>query len=97
MYLGETEHADIKELARMMEEGYNIITNQSSSFTSRQERTPREITNFVIRVLKSSDGGMIRYAQDPSKVSDSPTRAAPQGQSMWERPKSARPEGGHSH
>ena len=93
MYLGETEHTDIKELARMMEEGYNISTLSPDLFTSRHERTPREITNFVIRVLKSCDEGMIRHAQDPSKVTEGPNSASAQTGNMFERPKTARPEG----
>ncbi len=90
MYLGETEHVNVQDLAQQLESGTSI--NESGDAVSRQEQTPRKITAFITRVLRNNQGGLLRGL--PMDGSPMPAMAAGQGQNMYERPKAIRPEGG---
>ncbi len=90
MCLGETEHDDIKALHKYIEEGSPILVDDIHGIKSRQERTARDVVQFIARTLGKSDAGQIR---SQGVVTPGLTFAGGQGSDMWERPKSARPEG----
>lgn len=90
MYLGETEHDDIKTLHKYIEEGSPILVDDIHGIKSRQERSARDIVHFIARTLGKSDAGRIRN-QGP--ITPALTFSGGQGSDMWEKPKTARPEG----
>ena len=92
MYLGETEHAELAELAQQLDADVPIVTEGEQPF--RQARTARDIVNWIARVLGTRDAGLIRYEQSPSEEMGS--MGATSSSSMFERPKAIRPEGGHN-
>jgi len=91
MYLGETEHSDLQDLARKLDSGTYIIGGEGEQ-TARQQRTAREIISFISRVLQKSEAGLIRLG-----VQQRPMRRGMGGTAsggFCERPKAIRPEGG---
>lgn len=91
MYLGETEHTQLQELARQMADGY-VMTEQESPIVSRNERTARDIVSYITRVLGSSDGGTIRKVdQVPQQRSNLAAGTGSSG--YFRKPRAIRPEG----
>lgn len=60
MYLGETFHRDLSELAREIQAG--VITVRQDSTAARHRCTPRQIINFICRVLSKHEGGYVDLA-----------------------------------
>lgn len=90
MYLGETEHTDLKDLAKQMDGKYVVTENQGPA---RQMRTARDIVNWATRVLGNTKAGIIRLIdQEPHQASDKPIIAGTQSGGFYERPKTIRPE-----
>jgi len=92
MYLGETEHAELAELAKQLDSDVPIVTEGEQPF--RQARTARDIVNWITRVLGTRDAGLIRYEQTDQQEMQS--MGATSSSSMFERPKAIRPEGAQS-
>jgi len=93
MHLGETEHANLQELARQMDSGNYVVSEGSSA---RRMRSARDIVEWVTRVLQSSKAGLIRTTDDPADGAfgrKGPFMVDNKSGSMWERPKTIRPEG----
>lgn len=91
MYLGETDHSDLSELAKQIDEGQFVI--QESDQVARQTRTAREIVTWISRALGRSMSGIIRTTDDTATSEPNAMLAGQNSQSMWERPKAIRPEG----
>ncbi len=60
MFLGESHHSNLSELARQIKQ--NQIRAESISMT-RRCTTPRRIITFIERVLSSTDGGYVDLSQ----------------------------------
>ncbi len=56
MYLGETYHNSLQDLARQIRTGVVRIPESGFS-TARRQTTPRRVISFVTRVLGSHEGG----------------------------------------
>lgn len=56
MYLGETHHSNLTDLARDLTSG-NIVQNES--YPATRQTTPRRIVNFITRVLTNSKTGYV--------------------------------------
>ncbi len=90
MYLGETEHTELSELAQSLDSNSFVVTESEIDNVFRQGRSARDITNWVTRVLGRSEGGLLRSLErtEPSSLGNA------QGTDFFERPKAIRPEGG---
>ena len=62
MFLGESVHNDLPELARQLTTG-SVVPSTSSQ--ARRQTTPRRIVNFVARVLERHAGGYVNLNQLP--------------------------------
>jgi len=58
MFLGETYHRDLMELARQLQQGQIQIAEGQTS-TGRKLCTPRQVVNFVTRVLGRHERGYV--------------------------------------
>jgi hypothetical protein len=56
MYLGETIHDNLTDLARQIRGG---MINGGSRRTAKRQTTPKRIVNFILRVLSSSEAGYV--------------------------------------
>lgn len=61
MYLGETYHNNLRDLARQIYTG-NILPPNTESLSARRQTTPRRIVTFITRVLGDHDAGYIDLA-----------------------------------
>lgn len=57
MYLGETHHRSLPDLARQIQSGQ--ITETESYSTSRRRVTPRQVVAFIVRVLGRHNSGFV--------------------------------------
>jgi hypothetical protein len=57
MFLGETYHNNLNDLARQIRSG--IITSSGGYGTARQQTTPRKIIIFITRVLSNHEKGYV--------------------------------------
>lgn len=57
MYLGETYHRDLLDLARQIEAGQIVLPEGNSA--ARHQVTPRQVVNFVTRVLSRNESGYV--------------------------------------
>ncbi len=57
MYLGETMHNDLRDLARQIHTG--LIIPNGGSYSARKQTTPRRIVSFITRVLENHDAGYV--------------------------------------
>jgi hypothetical protein len=89
MFLGETDHTDLSELARAIDSGQPIVEQTEAA---RQTRSAREIITWVTRTLARSMAGIIRDVGTEMPIAR-PPMAGSNSQSMFERPKTIRPEG----
>lgn len=62
MYLGETHHYDLANLAKQIQT-QGMVIPEGSKGTSRRETTPRRIVTFITRVLGQSEAGFIDLNQ----------------------------------
>ena len=60
MYLGETHHNNLQDLARQIQAG--MIMPQGMTATARRQTTPRRIVSFVTRVLGDHQAGYVDLA-----------------------------------
>jgi hypothetical protein len=58
MYLGETYHRDLAELARQIQAGL-IMIPEGAGTSARRQSTPRQIINFITRVLSRHEFGYV--------------------------------------
>lgn len=56
MYLGETFHRDLGDLARQIQSGFLTMEDTSGS---RHQTTPRRVVHFITRVLSKHDDGFV--------------------------------------
>lgn len=61
MYLGETYHNNIKELALQLQNGQILAEDKVAT----RQTTPRRIITFITRVLESHRGGYIDLSTHP--------------------------------
>lgn len=62
MYLGETYHNNLSDLARQIRSGLVRMTAESQQFSSsaaRRQTTPRRVVAFITRVLGDHEAGYI--------------------------------------
>lgn len=92
MFLGESEHASLRELEDSRH--YNAAS-QLPSMASRRQTTPKKIVYFICKVLGDKEQGTIRSIDLDNYLSGpAPTMANTySANSMWNRPKPIRPEG----
>lgn len=57
MYLGETHHSNLSDLARQIESG--MIAMSESGRAAMNQSTPRQVVNFVTRVLSKHNSGYV--------------------------------------
>ena len=57
MYLGETHHNNLSELARQIHSGMITIPEGLQSATARRQTTPKRVITFITRVLGDSRSG----------------------------------------
>jgi hypothetical protein len=73
MYLGETHHNSLPDLARQIRSGV-VRTPESGFNTARRQTTPRRIITFVTRVLEHHESGYVdlnpttRPVRDPGEA-----------------------------
>lgn len=65
MFLGETYHNNLQDLARQIKTGL-ILVPEGGSATARRQTTPRRIIAFITRCLRDTKGGYIDL--NPSNV-----------------------------
>jgi hypothetical protein len=58
MYLGETHHNSLHDLARQIRSGM-VRVPESGFHTARRQTTPRRVIAFVTRVLSNHEGGYV--------------------------------------
>jgi hypothetical protein len=58
MYLGETHHNSLHDLARQIRTGV-VRVPESGYSTARRQTTPRRVVTFITRVLGEHEGGYI--------------------------------------
>lgn len=58
MYLGETYHNSLNDLARQIKTGI-IRTPEAGYHTARRQTTPRRVVSFITRVLGAHDAGYV--------------------------------------
>ncbi len=58
MYLGETYHNSLQDLARQIRSGL-IRVPEAGYHTARRQTTPRRVVSFITRVLESHDAGYV--------------------------------------
>jgi len=92
MYLGETEHTELQELARQLDSNTPIITEDGDQIF-RQARTARDIINWVSRVLGKSNAGLLRVTEQVREHEKMQPLGNTQATNFFERPKVIRPEG----
>lgn len=63
MYLGDTFHSDLRDLARHITGGTLVIPEAHSN--ARRQTTPKQIINFITRVLSMHDGGYVDLNPSP--------------------------------
>ena len=89
MFLGETEHTQLHDLAKQLDSPSGIVAEDNQIF--RRGRSARDIVNWVVKVLGRCEGGMLRYAD---QVVKSPQALGAQSGTFFERPRTIRPEAG---
>jgi len=90
MYLGETEHTELQELARQLEEKCYVFS-ESESNTARRTRTARDIITWMVRTLGRSEAGLLRSV--PQNTWERPMIGKHPTGEFFERPKPIRPQG----
>lgn len=58
MYLGETYHNSLHDLARQIRSGL-VRVPETGFHTARRQTTPRRVIAFITRVLSNHDGGYV--------------------------------------
>lgn len=76
IYLGETYHANLLDLARQIKFG-SIMPE--STITTRRCTTPRRIINFIERVLSKSESGIVDLSPRDRGIATSPRSYKPLG------------------
>jgi len=61
MYLGETHHNSLHDLARQIRSGMVRIP-ESGYHTARKQTTPRKVITFITRVLSNHDNGYVNLS-----------------------------------
>ena len=92
MYLGETEHSDLEELAKALDSNTPIIVENDGEEVSRQTRTARDIVTWLTNTLGHSEAGLVRMV-DTEVVSQPNAMGNAQATNFFEKPKAIRPEG----
>jgi len=67
MYLGETHHNNLKDLARQIHTGLIMPEGASSA---RKQTTPRRIVSFITRVLGNHTAGFVDLSPSAIPASD---------------------------
>ena len=95
MYLGETEHNELQDLARQLESKTFVVNENEDATTKtcRHARTARDIVGWIVRVLGNSEAGLVR-SNAASEIKPGPLGNSNAGQ-FYQRPKAIRPEGQH--
>lgn len=87
MYLGETEHSNMANLASQISSG--SINDDEEEWIHRNGRSPRDIIKFISRILGNSTNGIISHSDvAPSMLK----QGSSTGSEMFERPRTIRPE-----
>lgn len=87
MFLGETEHTQLHDLAKQLDSPSGIVAEDNQVF--RRGRSARDIVNWVVKVLGRCEGGILRSAE---QITKSPQGLGAQSGTFFERPKTLRPE-----
>jgi hypothetical protein len=58
MYLGETYHSNLQDLARQIQSGLIMIPEEGGG-SSRRQTTPRRIISFITRVMQDMKSGYV--------------------------------------
>jgi hypothetical protein len=64
MFLGETHHSDLSELAKQINSGMILPTG----IASRRQTTPEKIISFITRVLAGQTGGYVHLVPSASSA-----------------------------
>lgn len=59
MYLGETHHRDLTQLAHQIQNGQMVLPEGGGDTSARFQSTARQVVNFITRVLAKSDAGYV--------------------------------------
>jgi len=89
MYLGETEHSQLQELAQQLESGMVVVEGEEEQ-AMRQGRSARDIIGWIVRVLGKNEAGIIRMIPQADQMGFQ--HLGPQGTDFYERPRTIRPE-----
>ena len=73
MFLGETEHAELPELARQLEQQGDKTITTGDADASRKTRSARDIVSWVVRMLGRSEAGLIRTSPDTVPAQTGPS------------------------
>jgi hypothetical protein len=95
LYLGETEHANMNELARQMDDAQNgVIDVLEEGVSTSRAATPRRIVSFITRILSGSSNGFRTVIPDEATVVSGPSgKSAPlAGRGMFNHNRPARGE-----
>jgi len=96
MYLGETQHAELSNLAKQLENTDSHMPGEIDEYApARFTRTARDIVNFIVRALRHKEAGIAGIATGISgKEPQKPSHLGHIQHTDWfNRPKSIRPEG----
>lgn len=98
MYLGETDHINLANLARQVE-SENYVIDSDGEAVGRQMRSARDIVNWISRVSAKDKSGLISAVDQQAISQKMPILKKASGQvpGVYDRPKSTRPEGGTRH
>jgi len=95
LFLGETEHGDMNDLARQISDAKNgVIDILENNSTTDRTTTPKRIVNFITRILSNEKYGVRSVLPASGQVASQPTsKAAPlAGREMFNHNRPARGE-----
>ena len=95
MYLGQTEHSDLQELAQQLESSTPIMSEDGGQEGSRRTRSARDIVTWLSGVLSRSESGIIRTVGE--RTTQPSAMGSAQATNFFEKPRAIRPEGGNQH
>jgi hypothetical protein len=68
MYLGETHHNNLQDLARQIKAG--LIMPEGMQSSARRQTTPRRVVTFITRVLQDHEAGYVDLAPTLRPISE---------------------------
>lgn len=93
MYLGETEHSNLQHIAQKLDKNDYIVEPEAEPIVTRQNRSARDIVNWITRTLGKSKNGVININNTDAKEPQLRSMGQTQSGDFFSAPSPLRPEG----